>query len=332
MPFIAERDDELVIPEAVDDGEDLMCTECQGVMRSRGPFKDGTARHFYHLAATDCSGGESDIHRKWKSLAVSALRQRFSEELSYCAPEATLECEWTLTVADSRRADALVAFSEANPFFGEGVIIEVQWKNEGKDVAAATHDYLALGYSVYWADENDFELDRFLIDNMLTAFNNRSDDAFAPYYANPPSGLEESSAEGGLLNYILTHDPDCVVSYSNPFPDRDHDWINRSGWICHRCGLHRYEQSHLEQPMYLYDSEDTEPRELDRIERGFRPTDHSHEWIARRSGSEGEQLDCECSAKRTHKDNSVIIDHGPNATWDITISIPSDETEHSERF
>lgn len=282
MPFIAERDDELVIPEAVDDGEDLTCTECQGVMRPRGLFKDGTARHFYHLAATDCLGGESDTHRKWKSLAVSALRQQFSENLSYCAPEVALECEWTLSVAESRRADALVSFSEPNPFFGEGVIVEVQWKNEGKDVAATTHDYLALGYSVYWADETDFESDRFLIENMLAAFNNRSDDAFAPYYADPPCGLSAARAEGGLLNYTLTHSDDRVVAYSNPFPDRDHDWINRMGWVCHRCGLERYHPSNTDQPIYIYDPEDTEPREVERTERGFVPP------IIRTSGSDAE--------------------------------------------
>ena len=63
MPFIAEADGETVIPESVPDGSDVMCRACDGVMRPRGPFADGTARHFCHLPGTDCSGGESDIHR-----------------------------------------------------------------------------------------------------------------------------------------------------------------------------------------------------------------------------------------------------------------------------
>ena len=47
MPFIAYKDGQSVIPEHVDDGEDVRCRSCLERMRARGPFDDGTARHFY---------------------------------------------------------------------------------------------------------------------------------------------------------------------------------------------------------------------------------------------------------------------------------------------
>lgn len=321
MPFVAEHDDELVIPEAVSDGTDLSCPECGEEMRPRGPFTDGTARHFYHLNASGCSGGESDTHRKWKSLAVSALRQHFDDKSTACGPEVLIETEKTLTTTFERRADALVSFEEPNQFFGEGVIVEVQYQNEGKDVAAATHDYLARGYSVYWAGQSDFEDDRFLIENMLAAFNDRCDSAYAPYYADPLTGLTAAQCRAdGMLEYILTERSDHRVSYSDPFPDRDHDWYKHMREVCYRCRVERLYSAVIDEVVYFY-KKDAKPREVERIERGDPPEDHSHEWRAVRGGPEGEQLDCDCGAKRTHTDGTVTVDHGPGATWDITVPI-----------
>jgi len=327
MPFLAEHNDELVIPEGVDDGIDLACPECGERMRARGPFKDGTARHFYHLTSTDCAGGESDKHRKWKSLAVSGLRQHFDTTTSQCRPEVALDTSQTLTATDSRRADALLSFSESNPFFGEGIIVEVQWQNKGKDVRATTHDYLALGYSVYWAGPDDFADDRFLVDRMETAFNDRVDDAFTPYYSYPPCGIAESKLNDGMLNYALTQRSEKVIAYSRPFPSRDHDWVTRMGTICHRCGVERYTVSALNQTIYVFEPGETDPRDLEWTVRGEEPTDHEHKWLGLRSGTDGEILECDCGAKRTHTDGSVVIDHGPNATWDISVPKPPREND-----
>ena len=51
MPFIAQSDDEstTILPEVVENGTDAVCPACGGVMRPRGPFEDGRARHFYHV-------------------------------------------------------------------------------------------------------------------------------------------------------------------------------------------------------------------------------------------------------------------------------------------
>lgn len=321
MSFVAEHNGELVIPEAVSDGTLLSCPECGEEMRPRGPFTDGTARHFYHLNASGCSGGESDTHRKWKSLAVSALRQHFDENSSACGPEVMIETEKTLTTTSERRADALVSFEEPNQFFGEGVIVEVQYQNEGKDVAAATHDYLARGHSVYWAGQSDFEDDRFLIENMLAGFNDRDDSAYAPYYADPPTGLTAAQCRAEwMLKYILAERSDHRISYSDPFPSCDHDWYTAMSEVCYRCRVERLYSSAIDQVVYFY-KEDAEPRDVERSECGDPPVDHSHDWRALRSGPEGEQLECDCGAKRTHTDDTVIIDHGPGPTWDITVPV-----------
>lgn len=329
MPFIAEADGDAVIPESVSDGSDVTCPACDEVMRPRGPFTDGTARHFFHLSTTDCSGGESDIHRKRKSLAVSGLRQQFGEQADVCRPEVELDTSSTLTEPMTRRADALLSFDEENPFYGQGIIVEVQHKNNAKDVTATTHDYLALGYSVYWAESDSFADDRFLTEKMLSAFDERAETARAPYYADPPAGFP-SRERSGLLRYVLEETSD-VVAYSNPYPDRDHDWIYRMSGTCYRCGLSRYGSTTLDEDIYVYDPDDISQRKWEYTERGNPPSDHEHRWRGVRSGPEGEQLECDCGAKRTHVDRTVVIDHGPGATWDITVEIPDNATQPDGR-
>ncbi|MFC7116730.1 hypothetical protein ACFQH2_19740 [Natronoarchaeum sp. GCM10025703] len=104
---------------------------------------------------------ESEMHQKLKSLAVSALRQRFEGEYSRCDPETVLKVPNTATRPDTRYADALVEFDSENRYYGKGIIVEVQYKNHAKDKFATTHDYLASEFSVIWADPSDFEEDRF---------------------------------------------------------------------------------------------------------------------------------------------------------------------------
>lgn len=173
MPWIARRGNETVIPEGVADGVEVECPGCGGVMFARGPSSDGRARHFFHPSGggvANCSGGESDVHRKLKSLAVSWLKQRFDEEeRKRCGPEIAVdlrEDQSSLTDfgegVDSRVADALVEFRTPDQNYYNGLIIEVQYRNKGKDIRATTDDYLDLGYSVFWATEADFTDDRFV--------------------------------------------------------------------------------------------------------------------------------------------------------------------------
>jgi ribosomal protein S27E len=157
MPFIGTRDGETVIPEGVENGTDVTCPECGEQMHPWGPSVDGRARHFQHYSDRECvtAGGESAIHRKLKSIAVSKLRTIFDERAAVCEPEVTLDAP--KSDAADRRADALVRFDERDEQLGRGLIIEVQYKNKGKDRRATERDYLAQDYSVVWVTPDDYE-------------------------------------------------------------------------------------------------------------------------------------------------------------------------------
>lgn len=157
MPFIGTRDGETVIPEGVENGTDVTCPECGEQMHPWGPSVDGRARHFQHYSDRECvtAGGESAIHRKLKSIAVSKLRTIFDERATVCEPEVTLDAP--KSDAADRRADALVRFDERDEQLGRGLIVEVQYKNKGKDRRATERDYLAQDYSVVWVTPDDYE-------------------------------------------------------------------------------------------------------------------------------------------------------------------------------
>ena len=108
-----------------------------------------------------------------KSLAVSWLKQRNFDgyTLARCGPEIAVELRRGQTSLDDyeagpaqRRADALAEFREPHQHYQKGVIVEVQYKNTGKDIRAVTDDYLNAGYSVIWMSEDDFGSDRCLLD------------------------------------------------------------------------------------------------------------------------------------------------------------------------
>lgn len=173
MPWIGVLDGERVIPEAVDDGCKVTCPDCGNSMHPRGPMSDGRARHFWHTSnigsggTSTCGGGEgeSDIHRRYKNHAVSRLRELYDRQYRRAQPEVRLGVDVELpSGADERQADALVEFTEPSDKLGYGVIIEVQYRNEDKDIEAVERDYLHLGYSVIWTEEGDFTDDRCLLD------------------------------------------------------------------------------------------------------------------------------------------------------------------------
>lgn len=210
MPFLAYRerggDTNLVVPEEIDDGETVFCPECSGRMRPRGGGKH-RARHFMHVDSLNegggvgCEGiaaesgvGESELHRKWKSLAVSALRTRFQDfDIAQCGLEETVDVSDGPSLYNERRADVLLRFADPitnrNRFFGVGVVVEVQYQNENKDFAAVTADYLRAGYSIYWAHESDFTESQFQIERFDHAFNERWPNAFSPYFIEADEAL-----------------------------------------------------------------------------------------------------------------------------------------------
>lgn len=140
-------------------------------MRVRRKSSDGRARHFWHT--DNLSGGsgggnpecnsvaESDLHLKWKSLAADRLEQVFKGNIRFCEMEYDIPAAYT--DQDKRFADALVLFDEPDDELGQGIAVEVQHKNNSKDIHGATEDYIERNISVAWLDSDDFGQDRCLI-------------------------------------------------------------------------------------------------------------------------------------------------------------------------
>lgn len=159
VSFRALLDGEIVVPEQVDDQQPVECPQCRDILYPRDG--DHRARHFFHAAddAESCStatGGESDTHARCTALAVAALAEQYPNAI-HIGTEVTIDVAGTATTPEIRRADALVEFREENPFFGRGLIIEVQHKHHSKDVEGTTHDYLSADYSVAWLTPDDFD-------------------------------------------------------------------------------------------------------------------------------------------------------------------------------
>jgi hypothetical protein len=153
MPFIGELDSEKVTPEEVGDDTDVFCPECGDRMHTWGPAVDGTARHFQHYLVENCSG-ESDLHKKLKSVAVSGLRGIFDSSCRYVVEE-TLEAPYS--DKSERQADAYVEFVyQADEQFFDALAVEVQYKNKSKDKAAVVADYAAQGVATVFVTPNDF--------------------------------------------------------------------------------------------------------------------------------------------------------------------------------
>lgn len=178
MPFIARKNGRSVIPEEIEDGVDVWCKYCKGRMRPRDPKT--RARHFFHIenigqgegGSGSCEGGgegESETHRKYKSFAVSRLKKLYPEYIDHCKPEQRLSTvlgdEFTELPSDNedRQADAMMVLEEPTKIFGRGLIIEIQYRNLGKDIESTTKDYLHSGFSVLWVDEEDFDSNRCLL-------------------------------------------------------------------------------------------------------------------------------------------------------------------------
>lgn len=89
-----------------------------------------------------------------------------------------IEVSFTPTETKWRIADVLLEFKSRNPFFGRGLVIEVQHKNREKDIRRTTYDYIAADYSVAWLEPNHFEevqLDYSVTDDVFVAYPHSHD-------------------------------------------------------------------------------------------------------------------------------------------------------------
>jgi hypothetical protein len=105
-------------------------------------------RVFAHVDRSDC-GGESDTHMMMKQMAMLSLNSRF--------PNADVTDE--VQIGEDHIADVVCTFESPKHPLGNGIVVEAQYKNKGKDFKAAVSDFTANGYSVYWAYWPDFKHD-----------------------------------------------------------------------------------------------------------------------------------------------------------------------------
>lgn len=178
MPFRAILDQEVVAPAEIDDGQAVRCPECSGVMYPRAG--ENVARHFYHENVDIVGGckyaGESDIHHRCKALALASISDEFGSMASRHGVEEDVDVSFTPDGPDRRTADALLEFKSRNPYFGTGLIVEVQHRNDDKDLRKVTYDYISADYSVAWLGPQHFEeeyLDWDVVNNLFDTYQQR---------------------------------------------------------------------------------------------------------------------------------------------------------------
>ena len=147
MPFTATHDGERVLPHEAESADSLICPVCDDAMsvvaehRRRGGF---VARHFRHQTNDECRG-ESIPHLRMKAIAFSKLVTTY--------PDADVSIEKPV---GPRRADVLVEFPEPRQPLGKGIAVEVQHRNNSKDLFATDQDYYDEGFSVLWLSEQHY--------------------------------------------------------------------------------------------------------------------------------------------------------------------------------
>jgi hypothetical protein len=100
-------------------------------------------RHFRH-ENEECPG-ESKKHLWMKSVAC--------QKLSYLYPDSKISTEEPV---GDRRADILVEFPDPQYPLGKGIAVEVQHKNDSKDITLTDQDYYNKGYSVLWLSQQHY--------------------------------------------------------------------------------------------------------------------------------------------------------------------------------
>lgn len=178
MPYVGEVDGTKVIPPKVDSDATVACPSCGdevSVVQSHRRGAIFISRHFRHhtqhvqqgntagqSSLSDHVGvcpGESDEHAKMKSISYAKLVDKFSE--------ADVQLEKGI---DGRIADVLLEFASPREPYGDGIAVEVQYRNLGKDIKEVTQHYLERGYSVVWLEKDDFDKHDVNLSGMLTVW------------------------------------------------------------------------------------------------------------------------------------------------------------------
>lgn len=183
MPFIAVREnDRPVLPIEVPNDQTVICPRCRERMKVREG--EEIARHFYHPPNDHGCPGESQVHMAMKSIAVQKLIEQY--------PDAEPKVEHRAGET-GRRADVLITFAEPQHPLGKGIAVEVQYRNEQKDLLATTEDYISDDYSVLWLFEEDYAGEHPEYEDVEL----RDPVPVWPYaIPNPPSGEEGPPSKG----------------------------------------------------------------------------------------------------------------------------------------
>jgi hypothetical protein len=173
MPLLASNGDSIVRPEDFEleftRDDYLQCPHCNREMH----FNKCTTRvdHFSHEAETNrgggsggaggcAKGGESREHELMKKRAITELQNKYG-------PFKSIRLEEKV---DKYRADVVGTFENEDEKYGDGICVEVQYKNESKKYMAVTANYLVNDYSVCWVFFDDwqsvFELKRKIQDSF----------------------------------------------------------------------------------------------------------------------------------------------------------------------
>jgi hypothetical protein len=170
-----ENDEEVLAADADGDSE-YYCPDCDDSVwhkesHTRSKPSGGethVSAHFGHQTqGHEESCGESDLHRKLKSIATSDLSDAFSDVLEDAYTEdhpqkATKVVESSSKEQDIRQPDAVLEFErnrEKRRKFGKGLFVEIQVSNKNKDTEATTEDYIRNEWSVVWLSPEDFTED-----------------------------------------------------------------------------------------------------------------------------------------------------------------------------
>lgn len=147
------------------------CPECGKRVTHRSQGVDGTPANFAHCnwsgsegggnGDSYCSGvsvGESQEHKAMKNIAASAVAFAL-DGIGIKNTKLEVDIAANYSDADWRTVDCLIEFKQRDEQLGEGLIVEVQYKNKAKDKEVVTLDYLNVNqdYSVLWLSQQDFK-------------------------------------------------------------------------------------------------------------------------------------------------------------------------------
>jgi hypothetical protein len=174
-------------------------------------------------APADYSGGgsgESNLHARRKMQAMRALLDRFDHE-RYTTEE----------YIDGKRCDALVVLEDPHETYGNGFVVEYQYKNEQKDIEATERHYARNNLTTLWLWEDEFSFEGVVPDVDL--FDGR---VFTPWPQTVPtcdewSGISSSRYRlQAMIGKGTTTRVDATLRGSFVMPSEQEYW-QKTLWL-----------------------------------------------------------------------------------------------------